>query len=64
MLFGYPNDDEWNCYRMYNLFTSRTRTTSDISWLGRMHYKYVRFHTTEDLSVPKSKKSIVMKDMI
>ncbi len=36
MFIGYDNYHSGNCYRMYNLVTSRVVITCDAIWLGRM----------------------------
>jgi hypothetical protein len=38
MFIGYDNEHSGNCYRMYNLATSRVAITQDVTWLGRMFY--------------------------
>ena len=35
---GYADEHAGNCYRMYNLVTSRVSVTRDIIWLGRMYF--------------------------
>ena len=36
---GYADEHAGNCYRMYNLVTSRVNVTQDIIWLGCMYFR-------------------------
>ena len=58
MFVGYAQDHAGDCYRMYNPDTSRNHTTRDVKWLGRMYYKNLRFHTSENLRSLESGKGV------
>jgi len=52
MLFvGYADEHAGNCYRMYNLLTSRVSVTQDIIWSGRMYFTNENCEKTKVLPV-------------
>ena len=52
MLFvGYADEHAGNCYRMYNLLTSRVSVTLDLIWSGLMYFTNENCEKTKVLPV-------------
>ena len=51
---GHADEHAGNCYRMYNLMTSRVNVTQDVIWLGHMSFAFWTAFTSRAYSLSMS----------